>query len=81
MKQQTKPMHPILAKFHEAKEAGFEWADDAIAAFDEREAKKWEMTFPLNKTYSEAIFCGIDWVNHKGFKWVDIYRELTRQGL
>lgn len=73
-------MHPILAKFHEAKEAGFEWADDAIEAFDEDIAKSFEKGFASSPTYSRAIYCGIFW-SGKGRNWPRIFDELLSQGL
>lgn len=80
MKQQTEPMHPILAKFHEAKEAGFEWADDAINDFEEDVASSFEKLFASNPTYSRAIYCGIFWTG-KDRNWFDIHEELEKQGL
>lgn len=79
MKQQTE-MHPILAKFHEAKEAGFEWADDAINAFDEESANA-ELHFYLKiPKFSTAVGLGFLW-GRDFVKWSEIYEELKAKNL
>lgn len=77
-------MHPILAKFHEAKEAGFEWADDAIAAFDEMFASETDFeNLHEELTYSKALGDGFMWTSGtRGiWAWAKIYNELNGQGL
>lgn len=79
MKQQTE-MHPILAKFHEAKEAGFEWADDAIKLFDEQIASENLSYYTKRARFSTAIGVGFFWGNSWS-KWNLIYESLKKQGL
>lgn len=82
MKQQTEPMHPILAKFHEAKEAGFEWADDAIAAFDKRYASRLQFRTAFHMlSYSLALYSGFWWRDNPTRAWEKIWNDLKEQGL